>query len=155
MDSRVWRTVLHRNIAQLQIVVMALRRRPGEIALQALISVSVAVVLVAAATGVRAALNPMLGALSPFMLYVGAVLVAGLLRGAFCGALVMLGGGLLGVRLFLSHNGVVEPGSMIALMVFWGVSAPVLVTANELRVQLGGAMARLSAALDRKRGSAA
>jgi hypothetical protein len=34
-------------------------------------------------------------------------------------------------------------------MIFWGVAAPVLVTANELRVQLGRAMARLSAALDR------
>ena len=40
-------------------------------------------------------------------------------------------------------------GSMIALMIFWGVSAPVLVTANELRVQLKVAMARLSAALQR------
>ncbi|MEW5687181.1 MAG: hypothetical protein AB1942_19885 [Pseudomonadota bacterium] len=126
------------------------RNRPGENALQALISLVVAVVLVAAATGVRAALTPMLGDLSPFMLYVGAVLVAGLVRGAFCGGLVMLGGGIIGTRLFLSHHGVVEPGSMIAVMVFWGVSAPVLVTANELRVQLGGAMAKLSAALDRK-----
>lgn len=66
----------------------------------------------------------------------------------------MLGGGIVGTRLFLSHDGVVEPGAMIAVMVFWGVSAPVLVTANELRVQLGGAMARLSAALDRKTGRA-
>jgi hypothetical protein len=32
---------------------------------------------------------------------------------------------------------------------FWGVSAPVLVTANELRVQLRGAMDRLTAALQR------
>lgn len=130
------------------------RNRPGEILLQALINLAVAAVLVAAATGVRAALTPMLGALSPFMLYVGAVLVAGLMRGAFCGGLVMLGGGIVGTRLFLSHDGVVEPGAMIAVMVFWGVSAPVLVTANELRVQLGGAMARLSAALDRKTGRA-
>ncbi len=123
---------------------------PGENAVQALISLAVAGVLVAAATGVRAALTPMIGDLSPFMLYVGAVLVAGLVRGAFCGGLVMLAGGLIGTRLFLSHHGVVEPGSMISVMIFWGVSAPVLVTANELRVQLGGAMARLSAALDRK-----
>lgn len=130
------------------------RNRPGEIVLQALINLAVAAVLVAAATGVRAALTPMLGTLSPFMLYVGAVLVAGLVRGAFCGGLVMLGGGIVGTRLFLSHDGVVEPGAMIAVMVFWGVSAPVLVTANELRVQLGGAMARLSAALDRKTGRA-
>ncbi|PZQ55150.1 MAG: hypothetical protein DI570_22530 [Phenylobacterium zucineum] len=131
------------------------RNRPGENALQALISLLVAAVLVAAATGVRVALTPMLGDLSPFMLYVGAVLVAGLVRGAFCGGLVMLAGGIIGTRLFLSHQGVVEPGSMIAVMVFWGVSAPVLVTANELRVQLGGAMAKLSAALDRKNSRAA
>jgi K+-sensing histidine kinase KdpD len=147
--------VLRRNITQSQVGIMAgPRNRPGEILLQALINLAVAAVLVAAATGVRAALTPMLGALSPFMLYVGAVLVAGLMRGAFCGGLVMLGGGIVGTRLFLSHDGVVEPGAMIAVMVFWGVSAPVLVTANELRVQLGGAMARLSAALDRKTGRA-
>jgi hypothetical protein len=44
---------------------------------------------------------------------------------------------------------VAQHGSILALMIFWGVSAPVLVTANELRVQLRVAMARLSAALQR------
>jgi K+-sensing histidine kinase KdpD len=83
------------------------------------------------------------------MLYVAAVLVAGLVRGPFCGALVMLAGGILGFRLFLSPHGVADPSAMVALVIFWGVSAPVLVTANELRVQLSRAMARLSAALDR------
>mgnify|MGYP006183576459 CR=1 FL=1 len=39
--------------------------------------------------------------------------------------------------------------AVLSLMLFWGVSAPVLVTANELRVQLGVAMRRLSAALQR------
>ena len=78
---------------------------------------------------------------------VAAVLAAGLMRGPLCGALVMLGGGLLGFRLFLSHDGVTQPGAELALMMFWGVSAPVLVTANELRVQLKGAMDRLTAAL--------
>lgn len=121
----------------------------GSLVSEALISLVVAVVLVALATAARAALSSQLGLLSPFMIYVAAVLVAGLVRGAFCGAVVMLGGGLLGLRLFLSPDGVAAPGSMIALMVFWGVSAPVLVTANELRVQLTRAMARLSAALDR------
>jgi K+-sensing histidine kinase KdpD len=116
---------------------------------QALISIAIAAVLVGAATLARAALTPQLGALSPFMLYVAAVLVAGLVRGPFCGALVLLAGGLIGFRLFLSPGGVTQHGSIIALMIFWGVSAPVLVTANELRVQLGRAMARLSAALDR------
>ncbi|WP_296597121.1 hypothetical protein [Phenylobacterium sp.] len=128
---------------------MATRIPPGRIALQALISLAVAVVLIGAATLARAALGPKLGALSPFMLYVAAVLVAGLVRGPLCGAIVMLGGGLLAFRLFLSANGVPQDGSVVALMIFWGVSAPVLVTANELRVQLGRAMAKLSAALER------
>lgn len=125
------------------------RTSTGRLIVQALISVGVAGVLVALATAARAALSAQLGVLSPFMIYVAAVLVAGLVRGAFCGALVMLVGGLVGLRLFLAPDGVAQPGSMIALMVFWGVSAPVLVTANELRVQLSRAMARLSAALDR------
>ncbi len=125
------------------------RPSTGRLIVQALISVGVAGVLVALATAARAALSAQLGVLSPFMIYVAAVLVAGLVRGAFCGALVMLVGGLVGLRLFLAPDGVAQPGSMIALMVFWGVSAPVLVTANELRVQLSRAMARLSAALDR------
>ena len=114
-----------------------------------LLTVALAAVLVAATTLLRAALTPQLGALSPFMLYVAAVLVAGLVRGPLCGALVMLGGGLVGFRLFLNHGGVTAPGSELALMIFWGVSAPVLVTANELRVQLRTAMGRLSAALQR------
>jgi K+-sensing histidine kinase KdpD len=122
---------------------------PGRRVAGLLLTVAVAAVLVGAATLVRAALTPHLGALSPFMLYVAAVLAAGLLRGPLCGALVMLGGGLVGFRLFLSHDGVITPGSELALMIFWGVSAPVLVTANELRVQLKSAMDRLSAALGR------
>jgi len=116
---------------------------------QALISLAVAAVLVGAATAVRVALAPQLGALSPFMLYVAAVLVAGLIRGPLCGGLVMLAGGVLGLRLFLMPHHAEAQGSMLALMIFWGVSAPLLVTANELRVQLREAMARLSAALQR------
>lgn len=112
----------------------------------ALVGVILAAVLLVLTTTVRSALTPHLGDLSPFMLYVAAVLVAGLIHGAFCGALVMLGGGVLGLTLFLAPG---QQGSIIALMLFWGVSAPVLVTANELRVQLREAMARLSAALAR------
>ena len=123
--------------------------KPRCAALQLLISAAVAAGLVAATTVLRAALTPQLGALSPFMLYVAAVLVAGLLRGPFCGALVMLAGGLLGFRLFLNQGGVHTPGAELALMIFWGVSAPVLVVANELRVQLKVAMGRLTAALQR------
>ncbi len=122
---------------------------PRNLILQTLVSMVVAAVLVAVATAARVALEPSLGALSPFMLYVAAVLAAGLIRGPFCGAIVMLAGGMLGLRLFLMPHHVESEGSMIALMIFWGVSAPVLVTANELRVQLKVAMARLSAALQR------
>ena len=125
------------------------RKSPGQTALGVLLSVAIAVVLVGATTLLRAALTPQLGVLSPFMLYVAAVLIAGLVRGPLCGALVMLGGGLAGFQLFLHHDGVAERGSVLALMLFWGVSAPVLVTANELRVQLRRAMDRLSAALQR------
>lgn len=122
----------------------------ANLALQALLSAVVAAVLVALATLGRAALTPMLGGASPFMLYVAAVLAAGLIRGPLCGGLVMLAGGAVGLRLFLSPHGVATDGSIPALMLFWGVSAPVLVTANELRVQLGRAMAKLSAALQRR-----
>lgn len=122
---------------------------------QAAISIAVAAILLGVTTLARVALTPQLGALSPFMLYVAAVLVAGLIRGPFCGGLVLLGGGIIGFRLFLSPHGVTQHGAVIALMIFWGVSAPVLVTANELRVQLGRAMARLSAALDRRGGTPA
>ena len=122
------------------------RRNP---LLQGLISLAVAAGLVAAATAVRVALEPQLGALSPFMLYVAAVLAAGLIRGPLCGAMVMLAGGILGLRLFLMPHHAAPQGPIIALMIFWGVSAPVLVTANELRVQLREAMARLTAALQR------
>ncbi|TAJ72145.1 MAG: hypothetical protein EPO51_08490 [Phenylobacterium sp.] len=128
---------------------MATRKRPGQIAVQALISIVVAAILVGLATMARMALGPKLGALSPFMLYVAAVLIAGLVRGPFCGALVMLAGGGVGFALFLAPNGVAPPGSVAALMIFLAVSAPVLVTANELRVQLGRAMARLTAAVER------
>lgn len=125
-------------------------RKPPRLTLGGvLISLALAIVLVGITTLMRAALTPALGALSPFMLYVAAVLVAGLVRGPLCGAMVMLGGGLVGLRLFLSHDGVTEPGSQLALMIFWGVSAPVLVTASELRVQLRTAMDRLTAALQR------
>lgn len=124
--------------------------RPGQIAVQALISIVIAALLVGLATLGRAALGPKLGGFSPFMLYVAAVLVAGLVRGPICGALVMLAGGLAGFFLFLAPQGVAAPpGSVVALVMFWVVSAPVLFTANELRVQLSRAMARLSAALDR------
>lgn len=122
--------------------------RPNRL-LASLISLAVAAALVAVATAARIALAPILGPLSPFMLYVAAVLAAGLIRGPFCGAVVMLAGGVVGWRLFLVPHHVAAGGSMVALMIFWGVSAMVLVTANELRVQLATAMARLSAALDR------
>ena len=97
-----------------------------------------------------AAASTSAGAYFSFMLYIAAVLVAGLVRGPLCGGLVMLGGGLLGYELFLSPDGVAQKGSMLALMMFWGVATPVLATASELRSQLRDAMTRLSAAIDRK-----
>jgi len=122
--------------------------------LRGIISLGVAAALVGVATLARAALTPVLGPLSPFMLYVPAVLLAGLIRGPFCGAVVMFAAGVVGLQLFLFPNGAAATPSVVALMIFWGVSAPVLVTANELRVQLGAAMARLSAALRRNSGVA-
>ena len=118
--------------------------------MQAVVSIIIAMVLIAVTTSIRMALTPYLGGLSPFMLYVVGVLVAGLVSGPFCGLLVMLGGGILGFQLFLSPDGVAERGSILALMLFWGVSAPVLATASELRSQLRDAMSRLSAAIDRR-----
>jgi len=117
-----------------------------------MISTVVAALLVAVATLARVVLDGQLGALSPFMLYVAAVLGAGLVRGPLCGALVMLGGGVCGLQLFLSPHHVDGSASIIALMIFWGVSALVLVTANELRVHLNETMRRLSAAIERRGG---
>ena len=122
----------------------------GRRALGLVMSVVIAAALLAVTTAVRMWLSPYLGGLSPFMLYVAAVLVAGLISGPLCGTLVMLAGGFLGFQLFLSPDGVAEKGSILALMMFWGVSAPVLATASELRTQLRDAMARLTAAIDRK-----
>lgn len=124
----------------------------GVVILRGLVSLAVAAALVGVATLARAALSPVLGPLSPFMLYVPAVLLAGLIRGPVCGATVMFAAGIIGLRLFLAPSGAATTPSVVELMIFWGVSAPVLATANELRVQLGDAMARLSAALRRNDG---
>lgn len=117
---------------------------------QAVISVALAVILVAVTTLVRAGLSPFLGALSPFMLYVAAVLVAGLARGALCGVVVMIAGGAVAMRLFLMSGGATLPGAWISLILFWMVSGLVLATANELRVQLSVAMQRLTAVLEQR-----
>lgn len=131
------------------IMVRADKRR-GRRVLDGVIAITVAAVLLVITTGLRMALTPYLGGLSPFMLYVAAVLLAGLISGPSSGALVMLIGGFLGFQLFLSPDGVPQRGSILALMLFWGVSAPVLATASELRSQLRDAMTRLTAAIDRK-----
>jgi K+-sensing histidine kinase KdpD len=114
---------------------------------QTLISVALAAVLVTLTTLFRAVLSPHLGVLSPFMLYVAAVLAAGLMRGALCGLLVMIAGGAVAMRLFLVNDGATVPGAWMSLFLFWAVSGLVLATANELRVQLTVAMRRLSAVL--------
>ena len=125
-------------------------KRRGRRVLDALIAFAIAAVLLVITTALQMALTPYLGGLSPFMLYVAAVLLAGLISGPFSGALVMLIGGFLGFQLFLSPDGVPQRGSILALMLFWGVSTPVLATASELRSQLRDAMTRLTAAIDRK-----
>lgn len=125
-------------------------KRRGRRVLDTVIAIAVAAGLLAITTTLRMALTPYLGGLSPFMLYVAAVLLAGLISGPFSGALVMLIGGFLGFQLFLSPDGVSREGSILSLMLFWGVSAPVLATASELRSQLRDAMTRLTAAIDRK-----
>ncbi|MDZ4374188.1 MAG: hypothetical protein U1C74_22575 [Phenylobacterium sp.] len=122
----------------------------GSWVIQAAITMILAALLVAAVTLARMALGGFLGSHSPFMLYVAAVLVAGLVRGPVCGILVMVAGGAVGMRLFMGSDGPDAAGSMIALGIFWTVSAMVLVTANELRVQLKVAMDRLSEALQRR-----
>lgn len=113
---------------------------------QGLGAVALAVLLLGVTTGAQVALAHRVGGLSPFMLYVAAVLGAGLIHGPLCGTMVLLGGGLLGLTVVLPPN---QPGSIPALLIFWMVAGGVLVTANELRVQLSVAMARLSAALER------
>jgi len=118
-------------------------------ALQIAMAILVAAALLGITTGIRMALTPYLGDSSPFMLYVAAVLVAGLVSGPLCGLLVMLAGGILGFQLFPSPDGIAERGAILALGMFWAVSAPVLATASELRAQVREAMDRLSAAIDR------
>ena len=126
--------------------------RTAQVLASLLVSALIAAALVAGATLVRALLSPQLGALSPFMLYVAAVLVAGLARGPLCGVMVMLAGGFCGLRFFLAPEGAGSTGSITALMIFWGVSALVLATANELRVHIHQTMVRLAAALRRHDG---
>ena len=103
-----------------------------------LITMVIAAVLVIVLTLARALLNPVLGSLSPFMLYVFAVLVAGLVRSSACGVLVMIGSGLCGYYLFVEPQNSWDlklPG-LIALLVFWLVSGLVLLAARALRPHL-------------------
>ncbi len=123
--------------------------RVAEVGRQAGVTLLVAAGLLAATTSLRAVLTPELGAQSPFMLYVAAVVLAGVLRGAFCGALVMLGGGASGLFLFLEPGGVSEPG-LIALVVFWLVSSVVLAVANELRLGVKATFDRVQAIARRR-----
>jgi K+-sensing histidine kinase KdpD len=132
-----------------------LRSTPGKRVLQVLVSLLIACGLVAAVTLARAALSSQLGALSPFMLYIAAVVVAGMVRGPLCGALVILGGGGCGLMFFLDPYGTPRDGALLSLIIFCMVSALVLVTANELRVHLKLSMDRLAAALARHHGGTA
>lgn len=132
-----------------QSCVMAARIHPARSLRQAFVSILLAAVLVAVATLARYALASQLGLISPFMLYVLAVLIGGLVRGVFCGTIVLLASGVLGYQLFLAPYGASTLGSILSLFLFWGVALPVLATAAELRAQLNGALSRLSEALAR------
>jgi hypothetical protein len=66
---------------------------------------------------------------------VAAVLAAGFARGGFCGALVLVGGGIAGLALFAGWDGSLGTAAapLVSLAFFWAVGALVLMTANELR----------------------
>jgi K+-sensing histidine kinase KdpD len=125
-------------------------RRPGQRVVDVAVCLLVAALLVGAATYVRSLLTPELGRLSPFMLYVAAVVLAGLLRGALCGLFVMLGGGLCGLFLFLSPGASPSTSAYVALAVFWAVSALVLLVSNELRLGLKATMDKVRALATRR-----
>lgn len=103
--------------------------------------------LIGAFAMARAALGPLLGDNSPYMLFIAAVLVAGFARGVLCGLVVMLGGGVAGLLLFSGWQGdwATAIGPMVSLVVFWAVSALVLMMSNELRRHANAAFSRLQA----------
>lgn len=118
---------------------MSATRRAREV----VVSMIVAAALIGAATGVRGLLGPVLGAHSPFMLYVGAVLFAGFLRGPLCGAMVMAGGVTLGMGLFMSPGHTPTTDMVVAAGIFLVISALVLLVSNELRLGLKATMDRV------------
>ena len=107
--------------------------------------VLLALALTLAFTLARGVLSPVLRHSSPYTLFIAAVLIAGFARGALCGVLVMLGGGLTGLMLFSGWNGgwtrASEP--LVSLAVFWMVAGLVLMMSNELRRHANAAFERL------------
>jgi K+-sensing histidine kinase KdpD len=99
-----------------------------------LITVLLAAILVAAFTGVRALLNPLLGAHSPLMIYILAVLIAGFARGGLCGLLVIFASGFVGEYLFAAPPGELRLtiATLTSLALFWTVSLLVLGMTLEL-----------------------
>ena len=118
---------------------------------EAVVSMIVAAGLIGAATAIRSLLSPMLGHHAPFMFYVGAVLLAGFLRGPLCGAMVMVAGGTLGLKLFLSPDQTPSAGMLAEAGIFLVVSGLVLLVSNELRLGLKATMDRVRALADRDR----
>jgi hypothetical protein len=115
-----------------------------------LICLAVALPLVFAFTVARSILIPVLGAQSPYMLYVAAVLIAGFARGGFCGFLVMLGSGLTGFMLFAGWDRSLATlgGPLASLLCFWVVAALALMMANELRRHANVTFSRLRRQVD-------
>jgi hypothetical protein len=126
---------------------MSATRRAREI----VVSMIVAAGLVGCATGVRGLLSPLLGDHAPFMLYIGATLLAGFLRGPLCGAMVIAAGGALGISLFLSPQNGLSPGMLAETGIFLVVAGLVLLVSNELRLGLKATMDRVRALPDRDR----
>ena len=95
-------------------------------------------------TAARVILDPVLGNSSPYVLYIAAVLIAGFARGAFCGVLVMLVGGLTGLMMFSGWDWNLTRLSapLVSLAIFWMVSGLVLLMANELRLHANAAFER-------------
>jgi hypothetical protein len=95
-------------------------------------------------TAARLILDPVLGHASPYVLYIAAVLIAGFVRGALCGALVMIAGGLTGLTLFSGWEGdLLQPSApLVSLAIYGMVSGLVLMMANELRLHANAAFER-------------
>lgn len=125
------------------------RKAPSAASL--LTSATIAILLVGVFTAVRLLLNPVLGTHSPLMLYIVPVLIAGFVRGGFCGLLTMGLGGVTGDVLFAAPQGALHltASSLTGITVFWMVSLLVLGMALELARRANEILDRLKVESDR------